>query len=161
MGCGQLTNFMEQAENSGITELLSIPIVVVLSCSLYKENKSLPKRTELIEKIIFETIDKSLKKSGIEFPSEQIEACLAMLGKLSWESLLKQTQQLLIKKVNIPFSKAQKGSLKQNDYSCPILIFQKLSHLLFFLSHLLWTIQDHIHVKTLCFKGIVSVEDKS
>ncbi len=119
LGCGQLTDFMEQVENSGITELLSIPIVVVLSCSLYKENKSLPKRTELIEKIIFKTIDKSLKKSGIEFPSEQIEACLAMLGKLSWESLLKQTQQLLIKKVKIPFSKAQKGSLRMYCIDTP------------------------------------------
>ncbi len=96
---GYLNEFKTQAENSGITDLLSIPIAIVLSCSLYNENKSLPKRTELVEKIIFKTIEKALKKSGVELPKDQIDNLLSMLGKLSWEALLKPSKQLLIRKV--------------------------------------------------------------
>ncbi len=93
--------FMNQAENSGIKELLAIPIAVVRSCSLYKQRKTLPNKTELIEMIVHETIDKELSKYELEVTHDNIEklALLAKLGKLSWQALQKSSEQLYIKKV--------------------------------------------------------------
>ncbi len=99
MGPDHTHHFMIQAEKIGIEELLSIPNVVVLSCLLYNESRSLPNRTELIEKVIHETIRKALKKYKLEFSKDKIDTLLAMLGKLSWEGLQRSSKQLHIQKV--------------------------------------------------------------
>ena len=46
LGPTHLQKFKNQAEMSGIAELLSIPIILLMACRLYKENKQLPRRTD-------------------------------------------------------------------------------------------------------------------
>ncbi len=100
LGPELLKDFLEKARISGITELLSIPIIVLMCCFLYKENQSLPhSRTELFEKVIYKTIERTLIKSQNKLSSDRIDTLLTMLGKLSWEALQRSSQQLLIKKV--------------------------------------------------------------
>ncbi len=95
---------MSEANPSGIKDLLSIPIVIRLTCDLYKKNKALPRKREpnwhkLIEEVIYKTIETTLKKSRKEFSKERIDALLAKLGKLSWEALQKPSEQQFIEKV--------------------------------------------------------------
>ncbi len=101
LGPENLTAFNIQAKNSGIKELLSISVVLAMTCKLYKENKSLPKRAELMEMVVFETIDKALLNYKLKFSNEKIDNCLTLLGKLSWEALARSSEQLHIHKVRI------------------------------------------------------------
>ncbi len=93
-------DFMQQARTSGIIELLSIPIIVRMTCFLYSGNHSLPdNRTDLFQEVVYKTIDRTLLKSKTEFSRDRIDVLLTMLGELSWKALQKSSKQLLINKV--------------------------------------------------------------
>ena len=84
-------------------ELLSTPIVLLMICVLYEENKSLPDtRTKIYETIRELAMDRTtLKTFGCR--SSQIKDVTKMtyvLGKFAWEALKKDIQQLLLNKVD-------------------------------------------------------------
>ena len=117
---------LHQAKRSGMDKLLSVPIILLMTCVLYKENEALPKsRTNIFRTILELVIDRSsLKQFGYkascsenfdsmletlgmlawEFGykascSENFDSMLETLGMLAWETLQKDGRQLLIDKV--------------------------------------------------------------
>ena len=97
----------EAKNNSGLYELLKVPILLLITSVLYSEDeKSLPeRRTELYEDLYEFMMDRSTLKSNnfgcysSEVPTLQV--MLQILGKFAWEALQKYNKQLLIKKVRI------------------------------------------------------------
>ena len=91
-------DFQYKCWQSGIRELLRIPIVLLMLCVLYHANETLPKRkTDIVFGIIKMYINRAKKR----FPqTKDFEEILFKLGKLSWEALNRITKQLLISKVS-------------------------------------------------------------
>ena len=97
----------ETKNNSGLYELLKVPILLLITSVLYSEDeKSLPeRRTEIYENLYEFMMDRSTLKSNnfgcysSEVPNLQV--MLQILGKFAWEALQKDDKQLLIKKVRI------------------------------------------------------------
>ena len=83
-------------------ELLSTPIVLLMICVLYEENRSLPSTiTRLYETIRELAMDRVTLKT-FRCKSSQIKGITKMtsiLGKFAWEALQKNTRQLLLNKV--------------------------------------------------------------
>ena len=93
---------LNQAKRSGVDKLLSVPIILLMTCVLYKENEALPKsRTNIFRTILELVIDRSsLKQFGYKAScSENLDSMLETLGMLAWETLQKDVRQLLIDKV--------------------------------------------------------------
>ena len=103
LGSRILSNMMvAQAENCGISDLLCIPIILLMVCVVFSEKESLPKTTTSLLTTIFEMImDRStLKKFGLKSSEmKQLEDLLYILGELSWKTLQSDFQQLLLIKV--------------------------------------------------------------
>ena len=77
-------------------ELLRIPIILLMVCFIFEQNKSLPKsKTETI-KTLYELLSKRSEVRGSE-DNQQFSDSLFKLGKLSWESLMED--KLFFKKV--------------------------------------------------------------
>ena len=93
---------LNQAKRSGVDKLLSVPIILLMTCVLFEENKALPKsRTDIFRTILELVMDRSsLKRLGYKAScSENFESMLETLGMLAWETLQKDVRQLLIDKV--------------------------------------------------------------
>ena len=98
---------VEQAKNTGVYALLKIPIILLMVCVVFYENKSLPEtRTGIYKKIFKLTIDRTtLRTSKPEmYEKEFLDSLLCALGELSWRALQSDVQQLLLQKV-LYFSK--------------------------------------------------------
>ena len=97
-------DFQYKCWQSGIRELLRIPIVLLMLCVLYHAKETLPKRKT---DIVFGIIKMYVNRAKQRFPEVgKFEQLLFKLGKLSWEALQRNTKQLLINKVS-----AQKSDL--------------------------------------------------
>ena len=97
------SNLLKQTERAEIKALLRIPIVLLMVCILYHENQSLPSsKTDIVWNVIVMCIDRSTIKHLGKKSSEiaDLEEMLDILGQLSWESLQRNTKQLLIRKVS-------------------------------------------------------------
>ena len=86
-------------------ELLSTPILLLMICVLYEENRSLPDtRTKIYETVRELAMDRTtLKTFGCK--SSQVKSITKMtcvLGKFAWEALKRDIQQLLLNKVFWP-----------------------------------------------------------
>ena len=95
---------IQQSKQAGVYPLLRVPIVLLMICVVFSLNGSLPQtRTALYEKIFELTIDRTaLKTFSPGFYAdvkEFLDSLLFALGELSWKSLQKGIQQLLLKKV--------------------------------------------------------------
>ena len=93
---------LEQAEETGIKDLLRIPIILVMTVVIFSQEKSLPKSKTGIYKTIFQlVIDRTtLKTFGCKSEAiSNLEDLLHMLGEFSWNALQDDVQQLLLKKV--------------------------------------------------------------
>ena len=93
---------LEQAEETGIKDLLGIPIILVMTVVIFIQEKSLPKSKTGIYKTIFQlVIDRTtLKTFGCKSEAiSNLEDLLHMLGEFSWNALQDDVQQLLLKKV--------------------------------------------------------------
>ena len=92
---------LQQANQTGIDDLLRVPIVLLMTCVVYDEREMLPnKKTKLVQ-TIFEMFMKrtTLKSSSRKsYDVESIE--LILLGKFSWHSLKNDVNQLLLNKVS-------------------------------------------------------------
>ena len=93
---------MKQTDKTDISELLRIPIILLMVCFLYYQNHALPStKTDIVKKIIWMLIDratlKHFGKKADETPN--LEEMLNGLGQLSHEASQRYAKQLLIKKV--------------------------------------------------------------
>ncbi len=82
--------------------LLKIPILLLMACQIFKENRSLPSsETEIIATMIklsiSRTTSKTLGKKADDI--DNLDMLLCLLGKLAWDALQRDSQELLIKKV--------------------------------------------------------------
>ena len=94
--------FMRQAKQSQIYELLRVPIVLLMSCMVFKDKNSLPEtQTELFritqEVIMDRTTLKTFRKKSSEL--KDLESWLDVLDEMSWEALQSNDRQLLLDKV--------------------------------------------------------------
>ena len=99
--------FLKQAKQSQIKNLLHVPIVLLMSCMVFTEKGSLPKtQTELFntaqEVIISRTTLKTFGKKSTEL--EELESWLDILGEMSWKALQGDEKQLLLDKVSKIFT---------------------------------------------------------
>ena len=93
---------LEQAEETGIKDLLRIPIILVMTVVIFIQEKSLPKTKTGIYKTIFQlVIDRTtLKTFGCKSAAiSKLQDLLYKLGEFSWNALQDDVQQLLLKKV--------------------------------------------------------------
>ena len=85
-------------------EVLSTPIVLLMICVLYEENRSLPDtRTKIYETVRELAMDRTTWKT-FGCKSSQVKNITKMtwvLGKFAWEALKRDIQQLLLNKVNV------------------------------------------------------------
>ena len=94
---------LKMAKESNIYNLLSVPIILLMACTLYNEHGKLPKsRTEIFRLIYTYVMDRStLKHFGCkasELP--ELDNMLRILGQFAWEALQNDVRQLLLTKVN-------------------------------------------------------------
>ena len=97
---------LQQAKNVGIYDLLNVPIVMLMACTVFFEKKSLPKtRTEIVGTIFRLAMDRStLKTFGTRSEEvRELDNLLYILGEISWSCLQKNVQQLLILSGSSPF----------------------------------------------------------
>ena len=95
---------ISQAKEVGIYDLLKIPIVLLMTCVIYFELKTLPKTmTKIYNKIFEMMIDRTALKrfepGWYADAKEHLDVLLCALGELSWNALQNDVQQLLLKKV--------------------------------------------------------------
>ena len=99
-------NMISEAREVGIYDLLKIPIVLLMICVIYFEDRFLPKtRTKIYNKIFEMVIDRTalnrLEPGWYADTKEHLDVLLCALGELSWNALQNDVQQLLLKKVII------------------------------------------------------------
>ena len=100
IGKTKTKGFMAQAKKKGMTELLCIPILLQMLCILYLSKKSLPKSvTGILGAIVELCFEREKKRLGKTWKFADVKHYLIKLGKLAWEALNKETQQLLLNKV--------------------------------------------------------------
>ncbi len=95
--------FFAEAKQSSLAQLLHIPIILLMACTVYLKNKFLPNSvTKLFDQIVDMSISRtSLKTMGKRASDITNLAKLKIaLGKLAWEALQRQSKQLLIFKVS-------------------------------------------------------------
>ena len=95
-----------EAVEQGLYELLKIPIMLLMLCVLYNENKhkSLPERRTQIYEELYELVMSrtTLKPNNFNCESSEVEnihSMLLTLGKFAWRALQDDVKQLLINKV--------------------------------------------------------------
>ena len=95
---------ISQAKEVEIYDLLKIPIVLLMTCVIYFEHKTLPKTmtqiySKIFEMIIDRTALKTFKPGLYADVKDYLDALLCALGELSWNALQSDVQQLLLNKV--------------------------------------------------------------
>ena len=95
------TEMLTQAKLVGIYELLHVPVILKITTTVFRTQKSLPRsKTDLYDtifKIIIQrTTLKTFNKISDKIP--QVEKLLDTLGEISWKAL--KDDQLLLKKVS-------------------------------------------------------------
>ena len=96
----------EKLDEERYNELLSTPIVLLMICVLYEENKSLPDtRTKIYETVRELAMDRTtLKTFGCKSTKvKDIVKMTYVLGKFAWKFLKRDIQQLLLTKVHSYF----------------------------------------------------------
>ena len=95
---------VEKAQESRITDILSIPIILQMLCVLFAHDDSLPEtRTDIIWALVKRCIDCSfLRLNGTKshLTASEIHKILVKLGSLAWKSLQSNVKQLLLNKVS-------------------------------------------------------------
>ena len=95
------TEMLTQAKRAGIYELLHVPVILKITATVFRTQKSLPRsKTDLYDtifKIIIQRATlKTFNKTSDKIP--QLENLLDTLGEISWKAL--RDDQLLLKKVS-------------------------------------------------------------
>ena len=93
---------LKQARQSGIRDLLHVPIILLLVCFLFEQDSSLPAtQTKLFQAIFTMVVLRLINRNpdGKFADQEYVDNLLLTLGKVSWEAL--QTRQFLLRKVRL------------------------------------------------------------
>ena len=93
---------LQAARESGIEDLLSKPIILLMVCVLFESTQKLPRsQTEIVSSIIEMYMDQSsIKHFGKKTKDiAGLENLLYRFGELSWASLKRNRKQLLLLKV--------------------------------------------------------------
>ena len=88
---------------AGLYDLLKVPIILLMTLQLQGKLQSLPKgKTEIIWKTMQMCMDRATMRHIGKTSGEiaNLEEMLCCLGELSWASLQKDTEKLVINKVN-------------------------------------------------------------
>ena len=96
--------FLNQARKTELSALLHVPIILLMGCTVFISNMSLPhSKTKLYGDIFDLIMDRTtLKTFGCKSGDvPNIDQWLSVLGKLSWEALQKDTGQLLLNMVDL------------------------------------------------------------
>ena len=99
-----LSEAFEKLGKDRYNELLGTPIVLLMICVLYEENRSLPDtRTRIYETVRELAMDRTTWKTfGCRSSDiKDVTKMTYVLGKFAWEALKKDIQQLLLNKVDI------------------------------------------------------------
>ena len=104
--------FLSQAVETKLFDLLHVPIILLMSCTVFISNMSLPhSQTKLYGDIFDLIMDRTtLKTFGCKSSDiPNIDHSLSILGKLSWKALQNDTRQLLLNKVefHLVFKRSQ------------------------------------------------------
>ena len=94
---------LKQAKETGINELLRVPIMLVITVVIFNEENTLPKtKTKMYETIFRLTIDRTtLKTFGSKSKNiTKLDDLLNTLGEFSLKALQKNSQELLLKRVS-------------------------------------------------------------
>ena len=125
---------LEQAKETGIDNLLHVPVILLMVCAIFIESKELPKtKTDIVRKIFRLAMDRSTlktfdaKSDGVK----QLDEILCTLGKFSWEALQDDVQQLLLDKVKLCCSNkpSYKFYPKNDIYSFALFTCDLVIHL--------------------------------
>ena len=95
--------FVTQARKTELSALLHVPIILLMGCTVFISNMSLPNsKTKLYGNIFDLIMDRTtLKTFGCKSGDiPNIDQWLSILGKLSWKALQNDTRQLLLNKVD-------------------------------------------------------------
>ena len=98
----KVDKLIDDMKNAGLYDLLKIPVILLLTLQLHGKWQILPKgKTEIIWKIIQMSMDRATSRHLGQKSSEvtNLEEMLSCLGELSWSSLQKDTEKLVINKV--------------------------------------------------------------
>ena len=95
------SEMLTQAKNSGIDGLLHVPIILLMVCTIFAEEKMLPKQKTDIVGTIFKL---AVARAKLKTPNEArnrdfTDDLLLVLGRFSWQALQKGFGQLLLDKV--------------------------------------------------------------
>ncbi len=96
--------FMEQAKANKMQDILNVPIIHAMACVVFKQKHTLPEsKTKLVADIIYMSIDRTaLKTLGCRAQDiDNLHDLLVRLGRLSWNVLKREKNQLLLNKVGI------------------------------------------------------------
>ncbi len=128
LGSEQSCHFLSQAEKAGIykqhrlegfepidltpiyhandwslaQELLHVPIILLMACAVYIENKCLPSnKTTIFKQVVHMCISRTTLKTMGKTASEveNLRELLLKLGKLAWQALIRKSKKLLLYKV--------------------------------------------------------------
>ena len=109
LGCEEdSSKMLDQARKTGLNELLKVPIILLMCCVVFKEEKSLPNTQTRLYAIVFELIMDRTTLNTFNYKSAElpnITQLLNILGEFSWKALQTDFQQLLLNKVTLQFSK--------------------------------------------------------
>ena len=100
-------NFVEIARQNQILDILSIPIILQMMCVLFQSGLNLPQsKTETMRAIVnwsikYSAFRKKRRKRSSKSMEKEVDKMLYKLGKLAWESLQSDVQQLLLQKVGL------------------------------------------------------------
>ena len=92
---------LQQAKNVGISDLLRVPIILLMTCVVYDEKQILPNRkTDLVKTIVEVSMNRTALKI-INRKSQDMQSNeIIFLGKFSWQSLQSDVKQLLLQKAS-------------------------------------------------------------
>ena len=94
---------LDDMTKAGLYDVLKVPMILLMTLQLHGKLQSLPKgKTEIIWKIVQMCMDRATMRY-IDKKSREIvnlEEMLCCLGELFWSSLQKDTEKLVINKVN-------------------------------------------------------------
>ena len=95
---------LEQAVQSGICDLLYVPIILLLVCFLFEQDSSLPAtQTKLFQAVFTMVVGRLVNKDpdGKFAKKEYVDNLFLTLGRVSWKALRRKTKQLLLRKVRL------------------------------------------------------------
>ena len=91
---------LQQAKDTGIDDLLRVPITLLMTCVVYDEKEMLPNRKTELVKTIFEMFMNRTTLKSFNRKSYDVESVeMIVLGKFLWQSLQNDVNQLLLNKV--------------------------------------------------------------